>query len=222
MLWRIPTMPVSSSVVTTKGWNTLKPKTRNAPKTIRQSITRKEIFTVIVIALILFGGYEYQNWALSKQSTTSSIYTSSTSLPYITLRPSDFNMTYSSGCLFFDENRTNLYDYFSVAIGNRWNETVQYVNASIVIVSAHFSNGTTEVASFSNYTAGPLLVARASNTTILKFGIPLPISSPKFGRFYLVSAVLSILVCIKQNGEVQSIPIRPNIVATNPAPPCSV
>jgi hypothetical protein len=186
-----------------------------AKKTSRE----KKIVTAIIIVAVLLGAY--QLYAVSRQGAPSSTSSSSAST-YVPLQPSDFSMSYTTGCLYTDPSRAYLLEYFSVTVRNSLNESVHYINVTIRIPKAYFTNGTAISASWSNYTAPPVLEAGESNTAILQFGIHIPISSPKYGKYQVKLAELSITAYIEQNGFPVPIPLQPTIIASDIAPACLV
>jgi hypothetical protein len=147
------------------------------------------------------------------QPTPSAISTSSTSLLY-PLQTSDFQYANSSGCLAQETagpNKGSTYDHILVKVSNRFNETVQFVNASIYVAYIDF----TGFRSVGN--AFPLMFEAGPNdTTVWTFPVNFPISGAYFGKPYentnVTSADFGVIIFIRQYGQVQEVMLTPDLV----------
>lgn len=86
----------------------------------------------IILIVILAIGLVYQFLRTTPTTPTPPALSSTTSTAYIPLQDSDFNITYSRGCLDPNEINGKIYARYYIAVFNRFNETVHYMNVSFV------------------------------------------------------------------------------------------
>ena len=115
------------------------------------------------------------------------------------------------------QNSTGTYEHFLVTIYNRYNETVNFVNASIFIGIIHFADQSSENNLSSLFETGP------EHTTVLTFVVDLQIS----GAFYAKPtttvdyAPFDVIIYIAQYGRVEQFWLLPELSAfPRTAPKC--
>ncbi|HMK82682.1 MAG TPA: hypothetical protein VK503_03100 [Candidatus Bathyarchaeia archaeon] len=183
------------------------------PKKISKKKSRHskgDFVLVLLILVVLVSAYAY----VQRPSSTSM---SSTSYSYVSLQAADFNLTYSYGCLVSDPtNASDVSEHFTVIVSNRWNEIVHYLNASIYVANIQFSTGQGAFGTL------PLIrAANATNSTTLMFDVNFPISRSAFGRAYVLSALLAVIIYIRQDSQVVRYVVLPNIPVSSSVPSCS-
>jgi len=170
----------------------------------------------IVIVAILY----HSPPALSPLSKTTSL--STTSL-YVSLQGTDFQMTNSSGCVFQETTGPYeglIFEHFTVTVRNRFNETVHFVNATIIVATVKFVDSLTSTKVFESV----LVNAGPNDTAVLTFPVNFPISGVYFGKpyTYVDYAPFDVIIYVTQNGQVQGpFWLKPELVAfPSTAPTC--
>jgi len=175
--------------------------------------------TVIIWIVIVAILYQSQP-APSPLSTTTSL---STTSPYVSLQGTDFQMTNSSGCVFQETTGPHkglIFEHFTVAVRNRFNETVHFVNATIFVATIKFVDALTSTKVFESI----LVNAGPNDTAVLTFPVNFPISGVYFGKpnTYVDYAPFDVIIYVTQNDQVQGpFWLQPELIAfPSTAPKC--
>jgi hypothetical protein len=163
----------------------------------------------IVIVAILY----HSPPALSSLSKTTSI--STTTSFYASLQGTDFQMTNSSGCIFHETTGPYeglIFEHFIVTVRNRFNETIHFVNVTIIVASVKFVDSLTSTKVFESM----LVNAGPNDTAALTFPVNFPISGVYFGKpyTYVDYAPFDVIIYVTQNGQVQGpFWLKPELIA---------
>jgi len=204
--------------------------TKNAPK--KKAMYSRYVKTVVMLAVIVSVSYwaywsyylapnEQPNITSNAQLTNTILFPSTsttTSSPTYTfsLQPSDFSMTNSSGCEFFNQSTTETEIRFDIVVTNRQNSAVDYVNASIAVVGSAITYGNYVMVSYREIVAGP------THTAVLRFHVYIPISGAKdFGGGGVTGGTFEVEVFIREPpNHIETIALSPKISISPPYPRC--
>lgn len=97
---------------------------------------KKDHLYVLLIAVLVIVGVigvnSYQQYAVQQQAQYSKTELHVTSLSIVPIPSDYFELSNSSGC--FVENGTEPYEFLNITIRNRYNQPINFVNASLTII----------------------------------------------------------------------------------------
>jgi len=206
--------------------------TKNAPK--KKAMYGRYVKIVVLLTIIVSVSYwAYWSYYLAPNepnitsnrilfsSTTSTqistVYNQTSSPTYtFSLQPSDFSMTNSSGCEFFNQSTTETELRFDIVVTNRQNSAVDFVNATIAVVGSAITYGNYVMVSYRELVAGP------THSAVLRFHVYIPITGAKdFGGGGVTGGAVAVEVfVIEPPNHIETIALSPKISISLPYARC--
>ena len=180
------------------------------------------LLIVVLVVIVAIGASNYQHYAQEQEAQYVKTVVHVTSLTVIMIPSDYFEVSNSSGC--FARNGTEPYESFAITITNRYNQTIDFVNASLALVPDNivFSDGYTSTDYYQEkylYQAGP---AEAAKWVF-------PVHVPLYGSAYAqglaghtANDVLFDIVISFQVGNITEgpLPVGHDLLAKYNAPSC--